>query len=160
MRCKNLHPIDKKVPNLGQTHLSLDQTLKTWRSFRNEDRPTAFTSCYVRFLHIKQVHGGMARSQQASPGVTRRHQAFHGTCIGMPAYRSTRRTIGRTSHGNRLNQAAKLQHGHWVTPRLIGIPLAAMKAWPHGYGMGAMAHFWSILQHTMKYCNFLTVLTP
>ena len=67
-----------------------------------------------------------------------------------------------TSHGNRLNQAAKLQHGHmtWVTPRLIGIPLAAMKAWPHGYGMGAMAHFWSILQHTMKYCNFLTVLTP
>ena len=67
-----------------------------------------------------------------------------------------------TSHGNRLNQAAKLQHGHmtWVTPRLIGIPLAAMKAWPHKYGMGAMAHFWSILQHTMKYCNFLTVLTP
>ena len=54
-----------------------------------------------------------------------------------------------TSHGNRLNQAAKLQHVHmtWVTPRLIGIPLAAMKAWPHKYGMGAMAHFWSILQH-------------
>ena len=172
MRCKNLHPIDEKVPNLGQAHLSLDQTLKTWRIFRDEDRLTAFTSCYVRFLHIKQVHGGMARSQQASPGVTRRHQASPGVtrrfmghvlaCLRLPAYRWTGRTIGRTSHGNRLNQAAKLQHGHmtWVTPRLIGIPLAAMKAWPHGYGMGAMAHFWSILQHTMKYCNFLTVLTP
>ena len=85
MRCKNLHPLDKKVPNLGQAHLSLAQPLKTWRLFRDEDRLTAFTSCYVRFLHNKQVHGGMARSQQASPGVTRRHQAFHGTCIGVPA---------------------------------------------------------------------------
>ena len=81
MRCKNLHPIDKKVPNLGQAHLSLDQTLKTWRNFRDEDRLTAFTSCYVRFLHIKQVHGGMARSQQASPGVTRRFMGHVLACL-------------------------------------------------------------------------------
>ena len=52
MQCKNLHPIDEKVPNLGQAHLSLDQTLKTWRIYRAEDCLTTFTS-YVRFLQIE-----------------------------------------------------------------------------------------------------------
>ena len=81
-----------------------------------------------------------------SAGVTRR---FMGHVLAYLRIAELEEPSAGTSHGNRLNQAAKLQHGHmtWVTPRLIGIPLAAMKAWPHKYGMGAMAHFWSILQH-------------
>ena len=161
MRCKNLHPIDEKVPNLGQAHLSLDQTLKTWRIFRGEDCLTAFTKLLCEVLAHQtgpQWHGsksaGVTRRHQASPGVTRR---FMGHVLAYLRIAELEEPSAGTSHGNRLNQAAKLQHGHmtWVTPRLIGIPLASYE--------GLAAQVWhgrngSLLVHTPAYYEVLQLL--